>query len=85
MSRDTPDDDPDLTEIILDGEGPFMLPLCDSKVDLGIGDVIALLTVTTLEGQKIEIPFGLPVLQQLHALTGQALAQLAKPAGDKLQ
>ena len=85
MSADTPDDDRDPTEIVLQGEGPFILPFCDSDVEIGIGDQIALLTMTTLDGQELQIPFGLAVLKELHALTGEALRHLESSDGTTLQ
>jgi hypothetical protein len=73
------------TEIELDGEGPFILPVCDSDVDLALGEMFALLEVTTLDGKAVQIPFGHAVLQVLHELTGQALQHLASHNGETLQ
>jgi hypothetical protein len=79
------DDERDPTEIVLQGEGPFILPFCDSDVEIGLGDAIVLLTMTTLDGQELQIPFGLGVLKELHALTTEALAHLSKDDGETLQ
>jgi hypothetical protein len=85
MTDEAADDERDPTEIVLQGEGPFILPFCDSDVEIGIGEAIVLLTMTTLDGQELQIPFGRAVLQELHSLTGEALAHLAKTDGETLQ
>jgi hypothetical protein len=85
MADQPADDERDPTEIVLQGEGPFILPFCDSDVEIGLGEEIVLLTMTTLDGQELQIPFGRAVLKELHALTGEALDHLTKTDGDTLQ
>jgi hypothetical protein len=85
MTDEPADDERDATEIVLEGEGPFILPFCNSEVEIGLGEAIVLLTMTTLDGQELQIPFGRAVLQELHSLTGEALAHLARDKGQMLQ
>lgn len=82
---DPTDDGPEPTEIVLQGDGPFILPFCDSDVEIGLGEQIVLLTLTTLDGQELQIPFGLAVLKELNALTSEALTHLAGADGATLQ
>jgi hypothetical protein len=44
----------------------------------GLGEAIVLLTITTLDGQEPQVPFGWSVLKELHSASGEALAHLAK-------
>jgi hypothetical protein len=65
------DEDDEPTAIELDGDGPFILPLCDTDVGLALGQTFALLGVTTLDGKVVQIPFGHGVLQVLHEIIGK--------------
>lgn len=78
-------DEAEPTEIELEGEGPFILPVCDSDVDLALGEMFALLEVTTLDGKAVQIPCGHAVLEVLHDLTGKALQHLASHDRETLQ
>lgn len=82
---DSTEDGPEPTEIVLQGEGPFILPFCDSDVEIGLGEQIVLLTLTTLDGQELQIPFGVAVLKELNSLTAEALQHLAAADGATLQ
>jgi hypothetical protein len=71
--------------IELDGDGPFILPLCDADVGLALGQTFALLEVTTLDGKVVQIPFGHGVLKVLHEISAEALHHLPGHDGEMLQ
>jgi hypothetical protein len=82
---DDEDDQDEPTPIELEGDGPFILPLCETDVGLALGQIFALLEVTTIDGKVIQIPFGHDVLKVLHEISGQALEHLPGHEGEMLQ
>jgi hypothetical protein len=79
------DDEDEPTPIELEGDGPFILPLCDADVGLAVGQTLVLLEVTTLDGKVVQIPFGHDVLKVLREISGEALEHLPGHDGEMLQ
>lgn len=86
MAEDEDDGDdggvgPDPIEIALSGEGPFQLPLCTDLVSVAIGETLAVLQFETLEGQRIDIPIPIGMLEEIRDAAAEAL-QAAATARD---
>jgi hypothetical protein len=66
-----------LSEIMLDGDGPFALPVCEADVDLRITDTFTTLVMRTiLEGKEVHVGFDHAVLRRLRELVEAAIATI---------
>jgi hypothetical protein len=75
MSDDDDDEvlGPEPTEIALPGAGPFQMPLCTELLTVAIGETLAVMQFETLEGQRIDIPIPIGMLEQIRAASEEAL------------
>jgi hypothetical protein len=65
------------TEITLEGDGLFVLPACESDIQLFITDTFATLAVRTLvEGKDVHLTFDHAVLRQLRDQAADAIRSL---------
>jgi hypothetical protein len=90
MADDDDQDDGPLTtdpiEIALPGEGPFQLPLCTDLAAIAIGETLAVLQFETMEGQRIDIPIPLGMLEEIKDAAEEALqAALTDRDGTMMQ
>jgi hypothetical protein len=63
-------------QVRLEGDGPFLLPFFGSAVSFGFGDDVAVMRMTTREGQEVLLPFSKETLRTI----GLALADTLKVA-----
>ena len=56
----------------------FILPICLPDPELMVGDALAVLVVTTLEGQRVGVPMGVNALQHLRGIVEAGLRVVAK-------
>ena len=75
MSDDTPRPlaGPLPTEIALDGEGPFQLPICTDLKDIAVGETLAVLRFETSQGQRVDIPIPIGMLVEIGDAAEEAL------------
>jgi hypothetical protein len=71
-------------EIKLEGDGPFELPLV-VEVEIAVGEVMAILELTTVDGKIVLGPLGAQTVAEIHELTGQALDVFGPDEGDTVQ
>lgn len=64
---------PEPIEIALPGDGPFQLPLCTDLVSVAIGETLAVMQFETLEGQRIDIPIPIGMLEEIRDAAVEAL------------
>jgi hypothetical protein len=64
---------PEPTELALPGEGPFQLPLCTELDTIALGESLAVLQFETLEGQRIDLPVPIGLLEQIRLAADEAL------------
>ncbi|MGW5960939.1 hypothetical protein [Methylorubrum thiocyanatum] len=76
---------PDQAKDALEGEGDFLLPICMPKPDLLMGEALAVVVLTTVEGQRVGVPLGMQGLSDLHEVTHEALRLLQAKDGDIVQ
>ena len=82
---DSPPFRPDQAKDALEGEGDFLLPICMPKPDLLMGEALAVVVLTTVEGQRVGVPLGMQGLSDLHEVTREALRLLHAKDGDSVQ
>ena len=76
----------DPIEIALPGEGPFQLPLCTDLAAIAIGETLAVVQFETLEGQRVDIPIPLGMLEEIKEAAEEALqAALSNRDGTMVQ
>ena len=81
---DEPDVDP--TEIPLNGDGPFQLPICTDLAEIALGESLAILRFETLEGQRVDLPVPIGMLVELKEAAEEALqAAVTSPDGSMVQ
>jgi hypothetical protein len=84
--QDPPPGNEDTTErfaatvVQLADAGPFLFPPC-FRVELGVGEDMALLELITNKGQKLLIPLNLDAVAELYDLSGQCLVAMGRAAG----
>jgi hypothetical protein len=67
----------DLSEIVLEGDGPFALPACQADVDLRITATFPTLVMrTVLEGKEVHVEFSHAVLRRLRTIADKEIARL---------
>jgi hypothetical protein len=76
---------PDRAKDAIEGDGDFLLPICAPKPDLLMGESLALIVLTTVEGQRVGLPLGMQGLSDLHEVTREALRMLQADEGDSVQ
>ncbi|MBK3406315.1 hypothetical protein H0176_23400 [Methylorubrum populi] len=75
---------PDQAKDAIDGEGDFLLPICEPKPGLMMGESLAVIVLTTVEGQRVGVPLGMQGLSDLHEVTREALRMLRAKDGDSV-
>lgn len=68
------------TFLPLDGDGPFELSIC-TDVNLALGDIMAVLEMTTIEGKTVFVPLGQQQVIDLRGLCDQVLREIAGKPG----
>jgi hypothetical protein len=51
----------------------FILPICMPDPELQVGDALAVLVVTTVEGQRVGVPIGVNALEHLQGIVEAGL------------
>ncbi|MRI54046.1 hypothetical protein D8770_08770 [Methylobacterium sp. DB1607] len=82
---DSPPFRPDKAKDALEGKGDFLLPICVPKPDLLMGEALAVIVLTTVEGQRVGVPLGMQGLSDLHEIVREALRLLQAGDGDTVQ
>ena len=72
---------PDTAKDAIEGDGDFLLPICVPKPGLLMGEALAVIVLTTVEGQRVGVPLGMQGLSDLHEVTREAL-RLLQPSGE---
>jgi hypothetical protein len=57
----------------LEGDGDFLLPVCEAEPDLIIGEDFAVIVLTTIGDQRVGLPIGMQGLSDLHEVTRKAM------------
>ncbi|MGW9822489.1 hypothetical protein ACUXK4_005084 [Methylorubrum extorquens] len=76
---------PDRAKDAIEGDGNFLLPICAPKPGLLMGESLAVIVLTTVEGQRVGVPIGMQGLSDLHEVTREALRTLQAKDKDSLQ
>ncbi|WHQ68526.1 hypothetical protein [Methylorubrum extorquens] len=76
---------PDRAKDAIEGDGDFLLPICAPKPGLLMGESLAVIVLTTVEGQRVGLPIGMQGLSDLHEVTREALRMLQAKDKDSLQ
>jgi hypothetical protein len=50
----------------LEGDGDFLLPVCEGEPDLMTGEDVAIIVLTTVGDQRVGLPIGMQGLSDLH-------------------
>ncbi len=82
---DSPPFRPDKAKDAIEGDGDFLLPICVPKPGLLMGESLAVIVLTTVEGQRVGVPLGMQGLSDLHEVTREALRLLQAKDGDSVQ
>ncbi|QDI81686.1 hypothetical protein E8E01_15180 [Methylorubrum populi] len=82
---DSPPFRPDKAKDAIEGDGDFLLPICEPKPGLLMGESLAVIVLTTVEGQRVGVPLGMQGLSDLHEITREALRLLQAKDGDVVQ
>jgi hypothetical protein len=61
------------TELELVGDGPFLLPLCAPEVKVAVGELIAVVQFTTMQGQRVDVPLPAAALPDLALAVAEAI------------
>ncbi|MCY1644979.1 hypothetical protein [Methylorubrum sp. SL192] len=76
---------PDRAKDAIEGDGNFLLPISAPKPGLLMGESLAVIVLTTVEGQRVGVPIGMQGLSDLHEVTREALRMLQAKDKDSLQ
>lgn len=60
----------------------FILPICLPDPELMVGDALAVLVVTTLEGQRVGVPMGVNALEHLREIVAEGMRLLQADGGE---
>lgn len=82
---DSPPFRPDTAMDAIEGDGDFLLPICGPKPGLLMGESLAVIVLTTGEGQRVGVAPGMQGLSDLHEVTREALRLLQARDGDSVQ
>ncbi|KQQ12423.1 hypothetical protein ASF56_04450 [Methylobacterium sp. Leaf122] len=82
---DSPPFRPDTAKDAIEGDGDFLLPICAPKPGLLMGESLAVIVLTTVEGQRVGVPLGMQGLSDLHEVTREALRMLQATDKDSVQ
>ena len=65
--------------------GDFLLPICLPRPGLLMGEALAVVVFTTIEGQRVGLPLGMEALSDLYETLGEALRMMQAGEGDAVQ
>ncbi|EHP90080.1 hypothetical protein [Methylorubrum extorquens] len=82
---DSPPFRPDRAKDAIEGDGDFLLPICAPKPGLLMGESLAVIVLTTVEGQRVGVPLGMQGLSDLHEVSREALWMLQATDKDSVQ
>jgi hypothetical protein len=71
-------------QVEFEGDGPFMLPLCEARAGILMGEDVGIIILKTAEGHRFGVPLGHEALSTLYQVIGEALRDL-KPDGETVQ
>ena len=74
----------DAEQVEFEGDGPFMLPLCEARAGILMGEDVGIIILKTAEGHRFGVPLGHEALSTLYQVIGEALRDL-KPDGETVQ
>ena len=60
----------------------FILPICLPDPELQVGDALAVLVVTTVEGHRVGVPIGVNALEHLRGIVEAGLRVVQPADGD---
>ncbi|WP_375458311.1 hypothetical protein [uncultured Enterovirga sp.] len=63
-------------EVSFPGPGPFLLPMCGETVKLVLRELIMVLQIETVQGQRLDIPLPVSALADLAETVVDALKRL---------
>ncbi|MCJ2051691.1 hypothetical protein [Methylobacterium sp. J-070] len=63
----------------------FILPICPPDPELQVGEVLAVLVVTTVEGQRVGVPIGVNALEHLQGIVEAGLRVVRAEDEDLVQ
>ena len=75
MSDDDNPGRPDPEELVLEGPGPFQMPICTDLKEIAVGESLAVLRLETLDGQRLDVPVPIGMLVELGEACEEALHQ----------
>lgn len=76
---------PDKAKDAIEGDGDFLLAICEPKPGLLMGEALAVIVLTTVEGQRVGVPLWMQGLSDLHEVTREALQLLQASDKDIVQ
>jgi len=56
----------------------FILPICLPDPELQVGEALAVLVMTTVEGQRVGVPIGVNALEHLRGIVAEGLRVLER-------
>ncbi|MCJ2020581.1 hypothetical protein MKK84_24660 [Methylobacterium sp. E-065] len=62
----------------------FILPICLPDPELMVGDALAVLVVTTVEGHRVGVPIGVNALEHLKGIVEAGLRVLQEEDGGEM-
>jgi hypothetical protein len=74
----------DAEHIEFEGSGPFLLPLCENKAGILMGEDMGVVILEALEGHQFGIPLSHEALSILYRVIGDALSDL-RPGDQTVQ
>ena len=69
------------TDVELEGNSTFLLPMSVVRPEIMLGEETAIVLLETVDGAQVGIPLGHQSVEQLHVLLTEAIRRL-KPDGD---
>lgn len=76
---------PDKAKAAIEGDGDFLLPICEPKPGLLMGEALAVIVLTTVEGERVSVPLVMQGPSDLHEVNREALRLLRADNGDSVQ
>jgi hypothetical protein len=71
-------------QVEFEGAGPFLLPLCEARAGILMGEDVGIIILKSAEGHRFGVPLGHEALSTLYQVIGEALGDL-KSENDTVQ
>jgi hypothetical protein len=71
-------------QVEFEGTGPFLLPLCEARAGILMGEDVGIIILKTADGHRFGVPLGHEALSTLYQVIGEALRDL-KSENDTVQ